>query len=109
MKKIVLIICFLFVGLIPVVAQESPLVPDTEQKSEIPYKEPVDRKALMFKFLYAMGGVVASSLILYIGLSLYNKLREKTIKTPTSDYVNTLNTPNNLKDAVNIYLEKTKD
>lgn len=79
------------------------------QTSTIPYKEPLSKRKLATKFLYAMSGAVISSLILFIGLSLYNKIRRRVLKVAENDYINTLSSPNNFKDAVNIYLEKTKE
>lgn len=109
-KKIFTILVLAFI-LSPVFAEEplsnEPVSATTTQ--EIPFKEPVSTHHLIMKFLYAMGGVTASSLILFIGLSLYNKIRNGAIKRTDSDYSNTLNTPNNMKDAINIYLEKTRD
>ena len=101
MKKI-LIICFLTLLFTPTVIANN-------GTAETPFKEPVSKQQIIFKFLYAMGGVAVSSIILFVGLSAYNKVRNKLIKIPTNDYANTFNSPNNLKDAVNIYLEKTKD
>lgn len=90
---------------------EPPLTSTNENSTtqEIPFKEPLSKNHLILKFLYAMGGVTASSLILFIGLSLYNKIRTGAAKCSNSDYSNTLQTPNNMKDAINIYLDKTRD
>lgn len=68
-------------------------------------KEPVSKKKVAYKFLMAMLGVAASSVVLYVGLSAYNKL----IKGESSAVVglNSLRTPENFKDAVEVFLEKT--
>lgn len=109
-KKIVMIVLSLFL-ILPVFAESV----DTKAEkvatptADTPFKEPISTRQYAFKFLYAMGGVVVSSLILFVGLSVYNKIRSKVVKVATNDYANTFNSPTNLKDAVNIYLEKTKD
>ena len=110
MKNKIITILFLILLSSPIYA-ENQAIDDTlsTNQQEIPYKEPISKRKLAKKFLYAMGGVVVSSMALYIGLSIYNRVREGVIKTHSSDYTNTLNTPSNLKDSINIYLEKTKD
>ncbi len=75
------------------------------------YKQPVSKKKIAKKFLLAMSGVAISSIILFILLSLYNKLRanfsENTIQ-PASEGEAPLETPDNLTDAVKTFLNKTK-
>lgn len=113
MKKILLILLFVGTLLTPAIANE----PETQtavteplpQTKQLPFKEPISRRKVAMKFIYAMGGVVASSTILFVGLSAYNRIRSKVIKVANNDYANTLSTPDNLKDAVNIYLEKTRN
>ncbi len=130
-KKVLTIICLLLL-LLPVwaevpTADNSPASAQTTEKSvnkseqqpessqaakttqnKFIYKEPISKRKIAMKFLYAMAGVAASSILLFILLSLYNKIRSNVVKTPSEDYTNTLATPNNLKDAINIFLEKTK-
>lgn len=63
----------------------------------------------MSKFLLAMGGVVISSLIIFVGLSLYNKfLLKKTTGIDKEIQGNSLSTPKNLKEAISSFLEKTR-
>lgn len=113
MRKI--LFTFILIGtlLTPVIAEENVsnnnMTEPLQNSTQIPYKEPISKRKIAMKFIYAMGGVVASSMILFVGLSIYNKIRSKVIKVANNDYSNTLNTPNNLKDAVNIYLEKTRN
>ena len=108
-NKIVAIILLTLLST-PVYSEDSVAsVTTTSEKQEIPFKEPLGNKKLIMKFLYAMGGVVVSSMTLFIGLSIYNKIRNRVITTTCSNYTNTLQTPNNLKDSINIYLERTKD
>ena len=56
-----------------------------------------------------MVGVATSSIIIYVLLSLYNKYFYGNSKTSASNEVDEeFKTPTNLKDAVNIFLKKTK-
>ena len=74
-----------------------------------PYKQPVSKKKIVLKFLAAMGGVTISSLILYVGLSLYNKLRSGHInKINTQEGETSLKTPDDMDEAIKTFLEKTK-
>lgn len=77
--------------------------------SNIYYKQPISKKKLVKKFFLAMLAVGLSSLILYFGLMLYNRLREGLpiqIKTKKSD--SPLSAPSDLESASKIFLEKTK-
>lgn len=114
MKRNIISILLTILLIAPVFAEEaidSQVTPNINKvlSKDIPYKQPVSKRAIAKKFLFAMGGVAASSIILFLSLTAYNKLRNNIIKTSSSDYSNTLNTPTNLKDAVNIYLEKTRN
>lgn len=68
-------------------------------------KAPVSRKAIAFKFLMAMLGVATSSVVIYVGLSVYNKL----FKSQSAEVVGlkNLRTPENFKESVNLFIEKT--
>lgn len=78
------------------------------ETQSLPYKQPINQWELALKFLYAMGGVVASSVVLFVGLTVYNKIRSCVIKVAETDYANTLSSPNNQKDSINVYLERSK-
>ena len=55
-----------------------------------------------------MGGVLISSILLYSGLSAYNRLRDgivKPVKTPEGE--TSLKTPEDMEEAVKTFLEKT--
>lgn len=82
----------------------------SEVVDNITYKQPVSKRKIAKKFLAAMGGVLISSLALYFILSLYNKVRESFLDKEefTKDVETSLETPDNLDDAVRIFLEKTK-
>lgn len=79
-----------------------------EQETSSPFKEPISKRKLAKKFLAAMGAVVASSLVLYVGLSAYNKLRDNSFpQNVAKDSKSSLDTPENLSDAVKSFLDKT--
>ena len=74
-----------------------------------PYKQPISKKKIAKKFLLAMGGVLISSILLYGGLSAYNRVRDDVVKpVKTPDGETSLKTPNDMEEAVKTFLEKTK-
>lgn len=86
------------------VKEESP------QLDTIPYKQPVSKKKMAKKFLMAMGGVAISSILLFVFLTIYNKIRA-SILAPKNDQQSgetSLVTPETLTDAVKTFLDKTK-
>ena len=88
----------------------SNVVHQQEAQEGITYKQPVSKRKIAKKFLLAMAGVAISSIILFVLLSIYNKIRAgfagpsqvDTGKEPS------LETPDNLTDAVRAFLDKTK-
>ena len=69
----------------------------------------ISKKKLIKKFLIAMFGVAMSSLILYLGLTIYNKARDNfngPVKTPEGE--TPLETPYDLQGAVRSFLDKTE-
>ncbi len=90
----------------PSAAKEELPVLDT-----IPHKQPVSKKKVAKKFLAAMAGVGISSLMLFLILTLYNKIRENLLQAKKEippEGETSLVTPDNLVDAVKVFLEKTK-
>lgn len=76
-----------------------------------PYKQPISKRNLAKKFLLAMAGVVGSSLIIFAGLSIYNRVRENIlgVSQNSNDRGDTsLETPDNLTDAVRAFVDKTR-
>lgn len=71
------------------------------------YKQPVSKRKIAKKFLLAMGGVGASSLIIFLMLSLYNKVREGFVQPKSSETEPSLETPTDLNEAVRAFLNKT--
>jgi len=79
------------------------------EQPDTPYKQPISKKKIVKKFLFAMFGVLASSLILYFGLTIYNRIREgfaNRVKTPEGE--TPLQSPVDLEGAVKTFLDKTK-
>lgn len=86
------------------VKEESP------QLDTIPYKQPVSKKKMAKKFLMAMGGVAVSSILLFVFLTIYNKIRASILaqKNDQQSGETSLVTPETLTDAVKTFLDKTK-
>ena len=83
---------------------------ESPQLDTIPYKQPVSKKKIEKKFLMAMGGVAVSSILLFVFLTIYNKIRA-SILAPKNDQQSgetSLVTPETLTDAVKTFLDKTK-
>ena len=76
---------------------------------EIEYKQPVSKRKIAKKFLAAMGGVAASSFIIFFLLTLYNRIRDGYLGYSRKEYEeDSLESPTDMLDAVKIFLEKTK-
>ena len=85
-------------------------VQEAPDKLISPYKQPTSKKQTAKKFLMAMFGVVASSVLIYVLLTLYNKIRN-IFNFSTSENANvetSLETPKDIESAVKVFLEKTK-
>lgn len=118
LKNKFILLCMMILLISPVYAEQEvstdiqpqAVTEQTEVVDNITYKQPVSKRKIAKKFLAAMGGVLISSLALYFILSLYNKLRESFLNQEvlTKDVETSLETPDNLNDAVRIFLEKTK-
>lgn len=81
----------------------------TQQSVEMPSKKPIGKKQLALKFIMAMIGVGVSSVIIYVLLALYNKFMYGGItRTEPSEEDNDFKTPTNMKEALRIFLKKTK-
>ncbi len=78
---------------------------------KITFKQPVSKRKIAKKFLLAMAGVGISSILLFLILSLYNKVRESlggSAKETPPEKITSLTTPDDLTEAVKTFLEKTK-
>ena len=80
-----------------------------KELEEFAYKQPVSKRKIAKKFLMAMGGVAISSILLFILLSAYNKLRESLQNSSSQNSVKdvSLETPENLEQAIKSFLNKT--
>lgn len=72
---------------------------------------PVEQRGLKFgmiKFLTGMLGVLISAFAIFLGLKVYKKFVIKNnTKQEIIDYDNTLESPKDFKEAINIFLDKT--
>ena len=66
---------------------------------------PISFKQTAVKFLFAMGGVALSSFLIFLGLSVYNKL---FVKKPKYDEDDNLSTPDSVEDSVIFFIKKNK-
>ena len=97
--------------LLPVnqIEEELPSPESVETTESIDYKEPISKRKIFKKFFAAMSGVIISSLLIYLMLTVYNKFRENflnTVKTPEGE--TSLETPDDVESAVRTFLDKTK-
>ena len=78
-------------------------------KTEFATKAPFGKREMAMKFVLAMLGVAASSVVIYVMLSLYNRFIYKgSNPVIVNEDDNDFKTPTNMKDAINIFLKKTK-
>ena len=90
--------------------------PDEIQPSEelveqaIKHKVPMGASKIIKKFLFAMACVAGCSLFLYLILIVFKrgKKKETIADRIITDYEHTLDTPQNINDAINIFLNKNK-
>ncbi len=75
---------------------------------DIATKQPVGKRQVAMKFVLAMLGVAASSVVIFVLLSIYNKFMYGGNGAVQNETDNDFKTPTNLKDAINIFLKKTK-
>ncbi len=60
------------------------------------------------KFLIAMGGVALSSIVIFLGLTIYNKFFvDKKLFEPNNPD-DALNTPKTVEEAVTLYIKRNK-
>ena len=101
-------------ALMPIAETTQENVQTTQEKlphlDTIPYKQPVSTRKMAKKFLIGMGSVAVSSILLFLILTIYNKIRE-SILAPKQDQQSgetSLVTPESLTEAVKTFLDKTK-
>ena len=96
---------------------DKPVNSDVNKSSTIPEKNAYAMehmpktgfKYAFFKFLITMLGVLVSSLAIFVGLKFYKKLvLQNNTKSANIDYDKTLESPKDFKEAINLFLNKTK-
>ena len=85
------------------IAQHVPAVADT-----IPAKEPTGITITATKFIVTMLGVVLSSIVIWAGLSVYNKFFVKGSSRNGAMPEDNLNTPKTIEEAVTFFIKKNK-
>ena len=71
------------------------------------YSMPLAFKTSIIKFSFAMAGVLVSSVIIYLGLTVYNKIRENS-QAELSFEEEILKTPKTKDDAIRFYIKKNR-
>lgn len=91
------------------------LPPELNEPDSITFKQPASKKQLAKKFLLAMLAVTISSVVLFVLLSLYNRVRQVLLgengtmsKVSEENEEASLQTPGNLTQAVKTFIDKTK-
>ena len=78
------------------------------EENKVDYKEPMAVKKIAKKFLVAMGAVAGSSLLIFFGLTAYNRVRENGLCALSNQNGETsLVTPEKYEDAVRTFMDKT--
>jgi hypothetical protein len=70
------------------------------------YCLPLHVKNTIIKFSFAMGGVVLSSLLIFVGLTVYNKFRGMTGDLTPEEEV--LKTPKTKESAIQFFIRKNR-
>ncbi|MBQ7764561.1 hypothetical protein IJ384_04235 [bacterium] len=93
----------------PIVNTLDEEVIEQEKIEESQYKQPISKRKIAKKFLAAMGGVAVSSFAIFFLLTVYNRVRENfQVQNKTSDKDVSLETPQDVNEAVKTFLDKTK-
>ena len=72
-------------------------------------KQTADNKHdTIVKFLIAMGGVMLSSFVIYLGLTIYNKFFVDKSLFPDNGPDDILNTPKTVDEAVTFFIKRNK-
>lgn len=62
----------------------------------------------IIKFLIAMGGVMLSSFVIFLGLTIYNKFFVDKSLFPNNGPDDILNTPKTIDEAVTLFIKRNK-
>lgn len=71
------------------------------------YCLPLSVKSAVIKFSFAMGGVVLSSLLIFVGLTIYNKIRSGLSGDLTPEE-EVLKTPKTKESAIQFFIRKNR-
>jgi len=73
------------------------------------FKQPISKRKVAKKFLIAMFCVMASSFVIFAGLSIYNRIRNNLAMQSygSEEEPSSLETPDNLNDAIKSFLDRT--
>lgn len=81
---------------------------EQEKNEENQFKQPTSKRKIAKKFLAAMGGVGISSFAIFFLLTVYNRIREGfQDQIKTTDAGTSLETPQNMNEAIKSFLDKT--
>ena len=85
-----------------------PVVNQLDEDLKYESVQPNNTKKIVKKFLAAMGGVAISSFTIFAMLSVYNKIRDRHLKTVNNiSNESSLETPDNFDNAIKTFLDKT--
>lgn len=76
--------------------------------ADIPSKQPSGISITAAKFIVTMMGVVISSIVIWAGLSIYNKIISGHGFSKVKDGDDVLNTPKTIEDAVTFFIKRNK-
>lgn len=112
MNKKVIKTCsiIIFVAAIIIIAAQSGFCTE-DIANQIPAiaQENVESKSdTIIKFAIAMGGVMLSSIAIYLGLTIYNKFFVDKGLFPNNDPNDVLNTPKTVDEAVTFFIKRNK-
>ena len=88
--------------------EKTSVVNQLDKDLEYESAQPNSTKKIVKKFLAAMGGVAISSFTIFAMLSVYNKIRDRHLKTVNNiSNESSLETPDNFDNAIKTFLDKT--
>ena len=71
------------------------------------FSAPAPVSSVIVKFSLAMGGVLISTLVIFLGLTIYNKIRTKVLGE-LSPEEEVLRTPKTKDEAIKFFIRKNK-
>ena len=67
-----------------------------------------EKQETILKFIIAMAGVMLSSIIIFLGLTIYNKFFVNKSMFADNNADDALNTPKTVEEAVTFYIKRNK-